>query len=61
MRIETKKSGVFRDTHSKGLTMKNGEAYQLHLKERRAETRLDTLESKMDRLLEIMEKNNGIT
>jgi len=61
MRIETERKGLHRDTHSKALTFSKGDAYEAYVSRKKTNDRITSLEDKLDRILRIMEKNNGIT
>jgi len=56
MYVETDKKSVIRDTRSKGLVMTDNQAYEKFKRRQSFEKRVMTLENKMDRILEILEK-----
>lgn len=55
MKIETEAKGVRRDIYSKGLTFRKDEKYQKYLSEKHQKERVDNLEKKVDRILEVLE------
>ena len=57
-KIETKRTGLHRDIHSKALTpsSRNPE-YQRFLEQKAMSKRMDDLESKMDTILDLLRKD----
>ena len=59
MKVQTEKSGVNRDTRSKGLTIQHGPAYQKYLQDKALRERVGKLESDMGYIINMLEDLTG--
>lgn len=56
-KVKVDNTTLERDIHSKALLETSTEEYTVHLRRRDKERKMKTLESKMDKLIELLEKN----